>query len=141
MFKNFPKTRVCVVDIRPLIVKGFQQASLFTKKHNISLSSRDGKNIIITFCLKYIKETYNKIQSPYQKTVCLSNKKLSQKIISFVEDQITKQLKQNSIIYCGQYDLSSPDVEIAARNCVDNYKQTNKRITDIVKGLNLGSVN
>ena len=141
MFKNFPKTRVCVIDIHSLIVKGFEQASWFAKKHNISLSSKDGKKIIVTFCLKYINETYNKVPSPYQKVVCLCSKNLSKKIINFVEEQVTKQLKQNSIIYCGQYDLSSPDVQIAARNCIDNYKQKNKKITDLFKTLNLRSIN
>jgi hypothetical protein len=140
IFKNFPKNRVCVINIFPFIENGIKEALIFSKQHNVKLISKDGKSILLAFCIKQIKDNFNKIHSPYQKVACISYKKTTDKIENFIESYIVKKLKENSIPYCGKYDLLSPDVDSAARNCLDNTNKLYKDFSDLFKASNLRKV-
>ncbi len=135
--KNFPKTRVCVIDILPFIQSGITEALNFAKQHNIKITSKDGKNLILVFCIKHVKNNFSKIVSPYQKVTCISNKKTSHKFESFIENYFAKVLKQHSIPYCGKYDLTSPDVGVAARSYLDETITAGKQFSKFLETLNL----
>lgn len=141
MTKTFPKSRVCVIDAYPSLEQGIKTAILFAKKHNIPLSGTDGRNLITTFSLKQIEESYNKTSTPYNKVLCISCKKAPKKIELFVENYFDKVLKHNSIPYCGKYELSSPDLELAAQKTVEAQPKNKKQqLVKLLKSLNLRNI-
>ena len=141
MTKIFPKSRVCVIDAYPSLERGVKTAILFARKHNISLVGTDGKNLITTFSLRQIEETYNKTLSSYNKVLCMSYKKAPNKISLFIDNYFDKVLKKNSLPYCGQYELDSPDLETAAQKTVESQPKNKKQqFVKLLKSLNLRNV-
>lgn len=126
MNKIFPKSRVCVIDCYPSFEKGLKRALEFAKTHNLSLSSRDGKKIILAFCLKSIEHSYKTTQSLYPKVLCMSKKQITKKVESFVDSQFETMMKYLPYPYCGKFDLESPDLETAAENSLRQIKSQRK---------------
>lgn len=114
--KNFPKARVTVVDVFPYFKEGFKQAVEFCKKHNISLSSADGSRVVLGYSLKHIKEGCQKTKGQFQTVLCMSKKGISKKLEYFVENHFGTISRFFPHPYCGNFDLSSPDLELAAES-------------------------
>ena len=126
MIKNFPKSRICVIDCQSPFQSGLQKALDFAKKHNITLNSADGKRVLLNYCLKNIEEAYKATNSQFPKVLCLSEKAIPKKLQSFVENHFDKMMSYLPIPYCGKYDLNSPDLEMAAENSLKHNKTKRK---------------
>lgn len=140
MIKTFPKSRICVIDIYPSFEKGLKQALDFTNKHNIRLSSADGKRIILSFCLSNIQNTYNTTTSAFPKVTCMSKKAITKKISSFVDQHFDGMMEQLPIPYCGKFDLNNPDLESAAENSLKKTK-SQRKFVNLVSKLKIRNVN
>jgi hypothetical protein len=122
MIKTFPKSRVCVIDAYPCFEKGLKAATDFAKKHNISLSSSDGKKLILGYCLRSIETTYKTTSSPFPKVICMSSKSITRKVSKFIENHFEGMMSYFPAPYCGKFDLNSPDLESAAENSLKQKK-------------------
>jgi len=136
MIKNFPKSRVCVIDCHESFQSGLQKAFKFATKNNITLNSSDGRRLILGFCLKSIEETYKNTKSSYPKVMCISEKALSKKLLPFVENHFDRMMSHLPIPYCGKYELNSPDLEMAAENSLKQEKP-NKKFQEFVSKIRL----
>lgn len=126
MTKNFPKSRICVIDIYPSFEQGMKTAIDFADKHNLSLNSLDGRKIILGFMLRSIETTYNTTKSTFPKVLCMSNKNMNKRIKPFVDSYFEGMMKYVPFPYCGIFDLSSPDLESAAELSLKNQKSQRK---------------
>lgn len=120
MIKNFPKSRVCAIDVYPALERGIKTSVEFAQKHNLTLASADGKRLLASFCIASIKQTFKEAQSPYQKVLFVSTKSAPQKIATFVNEHFDKIVSKCPFPYCGIYEINSPDLEMAARAGLQN---------------------
>ena len=139
MTKIFSKTRICVIDCYPAFEFALNQARNFAKKHYISLNSSDGKRLILDFCIKQIVHTYKNTKSQYPKVLCMSNASNNHKIKNFIDNHFDKMMERLPAPYCGKYDLTSPDLELAAENSLKQTKPKH-RFQQFIKNLNLSNV-
>lgn len=116
MTKVFPKTRVCLIDLTQPFEEGVRRALSFAKKYHIQINTADGRRLVTSFCVDTIQKVYQETTSNFPKATCLSKKKISSRLLYFIENYFENILKQMPIYYCGMYDLTSPDVEMAAEN-------------------------
>ena len=116
MTKLFPKTRLCIIDLAYSFEQGVKRALAFAKKHNISINTADGRRLVTSFCVETINKTYKETASSFPKVTCLSKKTLPNKLVYFLENYFESILKQMPIYYCGSYELTSPDIEMAAES-------------------------
>jgi hypothetical protein len=135
MVKTFPKSRVCVIDCYPSFEKGLQKAYNFAKKHNVSLNSNDGKKLILSYCLKTIKQDYNSTPSPYPKVLCVSQKAITKKVQNFIDSHFDNMMNYLPLPYCGKFDLNSPDLEMAAQNSLKQQK-TQRKFKEFISKIN-----
>ena len=140
MIKNFPRSRVCVVDAYPALEQGVKKAIDFAAKHNISLSSPDGRRLLFGFCIKDVQESFAKAQSAYSKVLCVSKKSASKKMTTFIENYFPKIINRCPFPYCGEHELDSPDLEIAAQNTLENIVSKKQAFNKLVKSLQLRNV-
>ena len=126
MTKTFPKSRICVIDVYPSFEKGLKTAINFARSHNIQLNSKDGKNLILGYCLKSIKSEYETTKSPFNKVLCISKTSITTKISNFIDSHFYGMMKQLPVPYCGKFDLTSPDLESAAENSLKQQKPQRK---------------
>ena len=131
MIKNFPKSRICVIDCQTPFQTGLQKAIDFARKNNITLNSADGRRLILGFCLKNIEETYKTTKSQYPKVLCISQKAIAKKLQPFIDNYFDKMMSRLPVPYCGKYDLNSPDLEMAAENSLKQEK-TNKKFQEFI---------
>lgn len=140
MIKNFPKSRVCVIDVYPALVQGIKKAREFANKHNFSLSSADGKRILFGFCIKNIQEIFSKAESPYTKVLCLSKKQAPRKLTPFIENHFSKIIERCPFPYCGIHELTSPDLEMAAQNSLEKTTSKKRSFEKLITSLKLRNV-
>ena len=114
--KDFPKSRTTVVDIFPYFKDGFKQAMEFSKQHNVPLNSSDGVRVLYGYCLKHIRNACKQFNNKYPTVLCLSKKSVTKKLEPFVADHFLIIARFFPLPYCGRYDLSSPELEMAAEN-------------------------
>jgi hypothetical protein len=134
--KNFPKSRVTVIDVYPYFKEGFKQAIDFCKRHNISLGSPDGSRVVFGYSLKHIKEGCQKTKNQYQTVTCVSKKGVTKKLEHFMETHFATLARFFPHPFCGTFDLSSPELEMAAESLV--LKNTKKIDTkNLAKSLKL----
>ena len=136
MIKTFPKSRICVIDCYPSFEKGLQNAYQFAKKHNVSLNTTDGKKLILSYCLKTIKQDYNSTTSPYPKVLCLSQKAITERVQNFIDNHFDKMMNYLPLPYCGKFDLNSPDLENAAEQSL-NQQKTQRNFTQFLSKIKL----
>ena len=122
--KNFPKARVTVIDVFPYFKQGFKQALDFCNKHNISLKSADGSRVVLGYSLKHIKEGCQKVKGQFQTVLCVSSESVPKKLEHFVENHFGTMAKFFPHPYCGKFDLTSPELELAAESLL--FKKTKK---------------
>lgn len=122
MIKQFPKSRICVLDIYPSLEKGIKYSLNFAKEHNILLNSSDGRRIIFFYCIKSIEEFVKNTPTLYPKVLCVSKNVPSTKIDSFIENYFVNVLNKIPLPYCGRHDLKSPDLEFAAQASLNQTK-------------------
>lgn len=140
MIKTFPKTRICVIDCHSSLQTGLQKALDFVKKHNIPLSSSDGKKILLTYCLSSIETEYKQTNSAYPKVLCISKKSITKRIQPFVDTYFDVMMSYLPVPYCGKFDLSSPDLESAAESSLKKFKPRRK-YNEFLQKLNARHVN
>ena len=126
MIKNFPKSRICVIDCQTSFQTGLQKAIDFERKNYVILNSADGRRLILGFCLKNIEEAYKTTSSQYPKVLCISKKAVTKKLQPFIDTYFDKMMKYLPIPYCGKYELNSPDLEMAAENSLKQQKTQRK---------------
>ena len=114
--KDFPKSRITVVDVFPYFKEGFKQAMEFCKQHNIPLNSPDGVRVLYGYCLKHIRNACKQFNNKYPTVLCLSNKGVTKKLEPFIAEHFPIIARFFSYPYCGKYDLNSPELEMAAEN-------------------------
>lgn len=139
MIKNFPKSRICVIDCYKAFESGLSRAVQFAQKHSISLNSKDGRKIILSYCLKNIENIYKNTKSNYPKVLCISKKAVTNKVQNFVDNHFDKMMSYLPAPYCGKYDLNSPDLEIAAENCLKKEKPKHK-FQEFLRNLSIREV-
>jgi hypothetical protein len=122
MVKNFPKSRICVIDCHSSFQEGLQNAYKFANKNNISLNTADGKKLILGYCLNTINKVYNSTNSPYPKVLFISKKAITDKVQNFIDNYFDKMMEHLPLPYCGKFDLNSPDLEIAAEQSLKQLK-------------------
>ena len=123
MIKTFPKSRICVIDCFSSFEKGIYQARAFAAKHNISLTSADGKKLVLNYCLNNIQDLFASTKSEYPKVLCISTKSINSKVEYFLDNYFVKLMKQFSVPYCGKHDLNSPDLELSAETSLKHTKK------------------
>jgi len=121
MIKTFPKSRVCAIDSYPSIEKGLKTAFKFAKHYNVSLSTIDGKKLIYKFCSTQLETDYKTTQSPYNKIMFMSKTIANQKISNFVNKYFDSLIKNTTLPYCGRHNFDSPDLEVAAKSCMNKH--------------------
>lgn len=136
MTKVFPKSRICVIDIYPSFEKGLKVAIDFASKHNIQLSSADGRRVLLGFCLKSIESSYKSVQSIFPKVLCMSKKNINKRLNAFIDIHLTHMMEYVPMPYCGKFDLSSPDLETAAESSLKKQK-TQKKYSNLISKLRL----
>jgi hypothetical protein len=140
MIKNFPKSRLCVVDVLPALKEGIKKAILFAGQHGISLSTTDGRRLLFSFCIKDIQETFNKAQSPYSKVACISKTNTSKKLEIFVESSFSKIVSKCPFPYCGIHELNSPDLEFAAKTTLEKITNKKEQFNKLLRNLKIRNI-
>lgn len=136
MVKTFPKTRICVIDVYPLFEQSLKKAINFSKKHNISLSSSDGKKILLSYCLKDIEAVYKETKSDYPKVLALNSNQTNPRLRHFIDNQFDRMMEYLPAPYCGKLNFNSPDLEFIAEKSLKKYK-TQKRYSKFLQTLGL----
>jgi hypothetical protein len=126
MTKTFPKSRICVIDIYPAFEQGMKTAIEFAEKHNLSLNSLDGRKIILGFMLRSIETTFKNTSSAFPKVLCMSKKNLNKRVKPFVDTYFEGMMKYVPFPYCGVYDLTCPELEMAAESSLRSQKTRQK---------------
>jgi hypothetical protein len=134
MVKNFPKSRICVIDCYPSFQEGLQRAYNFANRNNISLNTTDGKKLILGYCINAIKQVYSSTSSPYPKVLCISKKAITNKIQNFIDNHFDKMMDHLPLPYCGKHDLNSPDLENAAELSLKQQK-TQRKFTQFLSKI------
>jgi hypothetical protein len=124
-FKEFPESRICVIDFKPVLLKAIKNAQGFCKKSNLifDLKNKDIKKllshfIINDFCSVYsrTKTSYIKIFGVYKTDINEEYQKIFDKILSVLP-----------IPYCVIENMDHPDTKYAAINKINqdknNYRQ------------------
>lgn len=124
MTKNFPKSRLCLIDAYEAFSNGLQEAITFTKQHNIVLGSVDGKRLVFSHCLKHLNESYKTVSSPFNKVMFVDSKKVSPKLKTFVDHYLPKIMEYTTIPYCGVVSSSSPEIESIAERSLNKNKSS-----------------
>lgn len=137
--KNFPKSRVCVIDIFPAFKHSLKKAIEFTSNNNITLNSPDGGKVLIGYCLKAIEATYKNVQSQYPKVLCICIDTAKPGIKQFIREYLNNFIKKLPYPYCGEQDFESPDLETAAAAHIDTIKK-HETFQKMAEKLNLRGV-
>jgi hypothetical protein len=134
--KVFPKSRVCAIDAYPSFEASLSKAIQFTKKHDIAINSADGKRLILGFFLDEIAKHINDTTSLFPKVLFMSTKSANSKMKSFIHKHVVKILERLPVHYCGIYEQTSPDLEMAALSSLTQTK-SNKNFNRAVNKLRI----
>jgi hypothetical protein len=126
VIKEFPKSRICAIDCYDSIENALLKAEQFFKQHNVSSNTRDGRNVLLSFCLKSIDQNFKQIKSVYPKVIFCSKKTKTKRIESFISLYFERMAQFIPFPYCGRFDFNSPDLEFAAENCLKKQKTQRK---------------
>lgn len=140
MIKNFPKSRICVMDVYPSFEHGLKKAIEFAKRHSISLNTADGRRLIFGFCLNSIETFYKTQQSSFPKVICVGTKPKNKNVDYFLRNHFDKIIKYLPVPYCGNIELNSPDLEMAAQTSL-NAEKPKKKFEDFAAKLKLRRIN
>ena len=141
MIKQFPKSRICVIDVYPLFEDGLREALKFANKFNISINSADGRKIIASYCIKSIEHSYKNHSSPYPKVLCIGSKPKTKHIDVFIKKYFHGIMNNLPFPYCGTIDINSPDLEFAAQTSLNQNTSSQQKYKKLVSRLNLRNVN
>jgi hypothetical protein len=128
MIKTFPKNRVCVIDVYPLFEEGLKKAISFSRSHNISLSTAEGRRLLLSYCVKHIEKTYTESKTEFPKTLALNTRQINPKFKHFIEEHFDKMMNCLPAPYCGKIDFSSPDLEFVAEKSLKSFKSKRRYI-------------
>lgn len=126
MIKEFPKSRICAIDCYESVEQALYNASKFFKHHNIATNTKDGRNVILSFCFKAVEQEFKNTKSLYPKVIFCSKSSKTKKIESFIFTYLEKIMNCMPFPYCGRYEATSPDLEFAAINCLKKQKTKRK---------------
>jgi len=139
MTKNFPKSRICVIDITQAFEHGIREAIRFCNQNNILLNSADGKRLLLNFCIKSMQQSFKNTKSPFQKVVCFGSRPKTERIQEFIQNHVNTLMRYFPVPYCGTIELNSPDLEAAAESSLQKLKAARKFINYTEKVLRFKS--
>lgn len=137
MTKQFPKSRICVIDAYPPFEEGIKSAFHFARNYNVDLNSADGKKIILSFCLKSIDEHFKNTKSSFPKVYCMNKKTINNKLEKFVNLYFEKIINFLPVPYCGKFDFNSPDLEFAAESCLNKQQKPKHKFEQFVANIKM----
>lgn len=114
MIKDFGKSRVSLINIYNSFKKGAKQAYDICKSTHISLTSSEGKRMLMFFCLDKINKDCRAVKTNYSKVLYVAQEQIEPKFQHFLEVHMPKLMKKSTFPYCGIYNTNSPDLEFAA---------------------------
>ena len=136
MTKDFPKSRITIVNVYPLFEKGLKSALAYCKTNNFSVNTNEGKQLLLYFCTQTIQETYTKIKTPFPKVLYLANEQINPNFNSFVQNHFQNLMEYIPYPYCGIYNSNSPDLEFASLAALKRVKPK-RRFINFLNKLNV----
>lgn len=128
MYKEFPVSRVCVIDYQPLLKDVITETIQICKKYSIPFvttgrHSGDVQKFFYHYCLDKFCTEYKKCPSKYEKVLAIYP--LS-KTIPFSDKNLNKILSVLPLPWVRVSSWFSPDLELAASNAVKKTVTTKK---------------
>jgi hypothetical protein len=128
MYKEFPASRVCVIDYYPLLKSAVKETIQICKKYNIPFitsgrQSKDVQKFFYHYCLDKFCSEYKKCSSKYEKVIAFYP---SPKELPFSQKSLDKILSVLPISYCKVSSWYSSDLELAASRSLNSSKKTQK---------------
>ena len=138
-YKEFKKSRVCVIDSFPILLKSIQEVCYVCEQNNIpfNMNGRGStlvQNIFYHFCIDNIFQAYSLCKSSYPKVLVVypycNNKRGYQVANEFVKSKIfEKILKIIPFPHCKCSVYNDKEVEAAAISIVEKHKISYDKIT------------
>jgi len=128
MYKEFPSSRICVIDYYPLLKSAVRETIQICKKYNIPFitegrQSKDVQKFFYHYCLEKFCSEYKKCSSKHEKVLAFYP---SPKELPFSEKSLDRILAVLPIPYCKVSSWYSPDLESAASRVLATSKNTQK---------------
>ena len=128
MYKEFPNSRVCVIDYFPLLKSAIKETFYICKKYNIPFitvgrQSKDVQKFFYHYCLEKFCSEYKKCDSTYEKVIAFY---ATPKEIPFSNKSLDKILSVLPLPYCKVGSWNSPDLENAALRSLNKAKNSQK---------------
>jgi len=149
-YKQFDKSRVCVIDSFPILLKSVQDVAFFCSSNNIAFNtsgrgSGDVHNLFYNFCIENIDYAYNNIKTHYPKVLLLypfSNHQSGAKIANyFLKSKVfEKVLKILPYPCCKVSTYNDKEMEAAAIAVIEKHKVNYTKITKFANVKRLDSV-
>lgn len=140
IFKEFPKTRVCIIDFQPLLQDAIKETVIACRDYNIPTKgkgSTDVQKFLYHFCLEKFCDGYSNTNSKFNKVIAVYN----QNKYKVVTDTFLKKiLNVLPVPWCICTSLQSPDLEMAAVSAFENYKAKNKKLNNFANKNSLHSL-
>jgi hypothetical protein len=131
MHKEFPVSRVCVIDYYPLLKSSIKETIQMCKKYNIPFvtqgrTSKDIQKFFYHYCLEKICSEYKKCPSSYEKVLAVYP---IPKELPFSQKNLDKILSVLPIPWCKVSSWHSPDLELSAFKSLSKPKSPQKTLT------------
>lgn len=128
MYKEFPISRVCVIDYYPLLKSAIKETVSICNKYNIPFitsgkQSKDVQKFFYHYCLDKFCSEYKKCSSAYEKVLAFYP---TPREIPFSDKSLNKILSVLPLPYCKVSSWYSPDLENAAINALKNTQKNQK---------------
>lgn len=128
LLKEFPKTRVCVIDFQPLLQEAINETVKACRIYNIPTKgkgSTDVQKFLYHFCLEKFCDGYNSVSSKFNKVIAVHRQSNN---INIADTFLKKILGVLPVPWCQCSSLQSPDLEMAAVAAFEAYKSKNKKL-------------
>lgn len=128
MYKEFPVSRVCVIDYQPLLKSAIRETIQICKKYSIPFvtsgrQSKDIQKFFYHYCLDKFCSEYKKCPSKYEKVLAIYPLPHS---IPFPQKNLNKILSVLPLPWCEVSSWYSPDLEMSANHSLTKLKSNNK---------------
>ena len=150
MHKEFPSSRICVIDYYPLLKSAVKETVHICKKYNIPFitsgrQSKDVHKFFYHYCLDKFCSEYKKCSSKHEKVLVFYP---IPRELPFSEKSLDKILAVLPVPYCKVSSWYSPDLESAASRALVSSKNTHKTtkfaskhdLFNVLKGLQKNTI-
>jgi hypothetical protein len=130
MYKEFPVSRVCVIDYYPLLQSAIKDTIQICKKYSIPFvttgrTSKDVQKFFYHYCLDKFCSEYKKCPSKFEKVLAVYPLPHD---FPFSNQNLDKILSVLPLPWCRTNSWHSPDLENAALKTVSKSKTSQKTI-------------